>query len=122
MTRILCCFKFGNERMAMEPQNAPTTVSIDSGNHDGIRRPRPGVALEKHYSVAELAKLWELSERNDPAHIQQRTRSTTADARRVQIQERIFNSPGTGERRPAGSPSASEYCLTHQLREQLGVG
>jgi hypothetical protein len=63
MTRIRCCFKFGNERMAMEPQNAPTTVSIDSGNHDGIRRPRPGVALEKHYSVAELAKLWELSER-----------------------------------------------------------
>jgi hypothetical protein len=56
-------FKFGNERMAMKPQNAPTSVSIDSGNHDGIRRPRSGVALEKHYSVAELAKLWELSER-----------------------------------------------------------
>ena len=56
-------FKFGNERWQMEPQNTPTTVSLDSSNHDGIRRPRCGVALEKHYSVPELAKLWELSER-----------------------------------------------------------
>ena len=64
MIGIRCCtFKFGNERMAMEPQSTPTTLSIDSSNHDGIYRPRSGVALEKHYSVLELAKRWELSER-----------------------------------------------------------
>jgi hypothetical protein len=56
-------FQIWQREMAMEPQNTPTTVSLDSSNHDGVRRPRPGVALEKHYSVPELAKLWELSER-----------------------------------------------------------
>jgi hypothetical protein len=46
----------------MESRNATSPVSIDAILNEGVRRPPCGVALEKHYSIGELAKLWELSE------------------------------------------------------------
>ena len=57
-----CAYTFQQREMAMEPRDTPTTVSIDSINRDASRRSPSGVALERHYSVGELAKLWELSE------------------------------------------------------------
>ena len=47
----------------MEPLRTPARIQTDSISSEGFRRPPSGVALEKHYSVAELANLWELSER-----------------------------------------------------------
>ena len=44
----------------MEPRNVTSPVSIDAIPNEGVRRPPSGVALEKHYSIGELAKLWEL--------------------------------------------------------------
>ena len=46
----------------MEPRNVTSPVSIDAIPNEGVRRHPSGVALEKHYSIGELAKLWELSE------------------------------------------------------------
>ena len=46
----------------MERRNATSPVSIDAIPNEGVRRPPSGVALEKHYSIGELAKRWELSD------------------------------------------------------------
>jgi hypothetical protein len=46
----------------METRNVTSPVSIDAIPNERVRRPPSGVALEKRYSIGELAKLWELSE------------------------------------------------------------
>lgn len=47
----------------MEPLNTFARINSDSGGSETPRKAPSGVALERHYSVAELAGLWELSER-----------------------------------------------------------
>jgi AraC-like DNA-binding protein len=55
--------KFSDERWQMESRNILTVFPVDSTPQNGIRRPPSGVALERHYSVGELAERWGLSER-----------------------------------------------------------
>jgi hypothetical protein len=47
----------------MEPPNTFARIKNDSVSSETPRKAPSGVALEKHYSVGELAGLWELSER-----------------------------------------------------------